>query len=1116
MVENKRYIRMKITNKDFVPLHCHSEFSHFDGLAPVNKLVMKAREMGFEALGLTDHGNIGGLVNFINACTAKKDKDNKDIPYATLKPILGLEAYMSSSHLSRSKDEQPNGRKGNHHIILLAANFKGYQNICNLSHISWTEGFYFDPRIDFDLLAKYSEGVICSTACLAGIVNTNLMYDRKEQAEKACKLFKEIFGHRFFLEIMYHGIPVERDIIPDIVRLSKKLDIPMIATQDSHYLEKSQAASHEVLLAMSTGKCLKDPKRLKFPYDEFYLKSAEEMMKIFNKIPQAVYNTKVVADMTDFDDIKKNLFVGMRLPKIDIPNNKTSLEYLSELAWKGIKDVGWENSKLHVEALKKELEDIKIAWENNGYDFATYFLIVWDLVNFARSKGILTSPGRGSGYGSILLRCLRVTYGVDPIYFDCLWERFMGFDFSLFIKRSDFGFTKMSYLSFSLSKLTAEEMGKNILLEVEKNGVKEDLVSKIKEEIEKFEITNGLNDINNLKHFYSEWEDWKKAGSHQGDKNEINSWTAYCLGMTVAKPTGTFLPARRAFARASYPDVDIDFDYFYQQNVQDYIVQKYGKEKVAKIGVYQGLKLKSTLRRIGKALDIAQSFHLGKDRYITDNETAVSELISTLPKQMGANIKVQLPDGGSKDIKTVEDAYRYCPDFKQALDQYPDIRKYARNIEGLLTIYSTHPAGVCLSGVPLASIAPVRRSREGFSTQYTYENLEQLGIVKLDILALSTLAVVKKTLDLVKETYGLSIDIENLPLDDAPTLELYRTGKLKGVFQCETYPMQQVMKDIGVDRFDDIVAAIALFRPGSMASIPEYCARKRGEKDIDYFHPSIEKYVKPYLKKSYGILIYQESLMQVCNSLAGFSIQDGYIMIKAVGKKKLSLLKKFEKQFVDGCVKNNVPKNVAQEYWTRFITPFAAYGFNKSHAICYGFLSLLTAYLKANFTDEFFCSLLNVENLRKNHDKIIEYEKDAIECGIIIAQKDLNKCDVEYRIIKKRDPKNGIQNTVISPSLMIKNVGKDSAMEIASKRPFKDLRDLAGRTETRLVDKEIITSLVQDGFFDQEYHTELGKGKKISKTKFREALIAKFLAIRNDLKKLGSKGMPDFDLFEGE
>jgi DNA polymerase-3 subunit alpha len=256
--------------------------------------------------------------------------------------------------------------------------------------------------------------------------------------------------------------------------------------------------------------------------------------------------------------------------------------------------------------------------------------------------------------------------------------------------------------------------------------------------------------------------------------------------------------------------------------------------------------------------------------------------------------------------------------------------------------------------------------------------------------------------------------------------------------------------------------------------------------------------------------------MQVCNSLAGFSIQDGYVMIKAVGKKKESLLKKFEKQFVEGCVKNGVPKNVAQEYWTRFITPFAAYGFNLAHALSYSVLSYICAYLKANFPDEFFCSLLNVENIRRNYDKISEYEKDAQERGIIISQKDLNKCDVEYRIIKKRDPKNDIQNTVIAPSLAVKGIGANSAKEIVLKRPFKNLRDMAGRTNTSLVDKEVITNLVQEGFFDQEYHTELGKGKKISKTKFREALIAKFLSIRNDLKKLGSKGMPDFDLFEGE
>jgi len=449
---------------------------------------------------------------------------------------------------------------------------------------------------------------------------------------------------------------------------------------------------------------------------------------------------------------------------------------------------------------------------------------------------------------------------------------------------------------------------------------------RIHEELELLEMTDGINDVNNLEHFYEIW----KSGKRNGTKNAVNSLTAYQLGITSKEPDGDFLPERRIFARPGFPDVDMDFDFFRRQEIYDYIIDKYGRENVGNIGTYQALKLKSAIRRIGKALDVAGSFHKGQKEYVSDNEAKVSEIIDSLPFQSGAFIKMTDRDGELHVIKTIRDAYKHCESFRAYIDKYPDILKYSDDIEGLLTIYSCHPAGIVIGNEPLENIAPLRRAKkDSYATQYVYEELEQLGLIKFDILALSTLTVVDNTVKFIKQNYDIDIDIKNLPLDDKPTLSLYRSGNLKGVFQCESKPMQQVMRDIGVDRFDDIVAAIALFRPGPMASIPEYCARKRGEKIVDYFHPKIEPFVKPYLEETLGILIYQESLMQICNSLAGFSITDGYIMIKAVGKKKKSLMDKFAKQFVEGCVGNGIDKNIAIEYWNRFITPFALYGFNK-------------------------------------------------------------------------------------------------------------------------------------------------------------------------------------------
>lgn len=438
-------------NKDFVHFHTHSEYSQFDGLAKINDLVLQARKMGFPALALTDHGNIMGWIKFLQQCRAMKDKKGKEIPYAPIKPILGCEFYLSrrmdiGQNVEKRDTEvikkyQPDGRRGNRHLNLYAMNFKGYKNICRISQRSYTEGFYYDPRVDIDLLSKHSEGVMCGSACLSSVINANLMYGRYNQARDICGTFNEIYKGNFFLEIMYHGIREEKEIIPLILKLSSELNIPVVCTNDTHYITRDQGKSQEVLLCMSQARCMKDPKRLKFKHMEFYLKSAEEMGKMFEYAPHTLTNTVVLAERINTKDIEENLFGGMRLPKFDIPEKyKNPYDYLCDLSWEGMKRVGWDKSKEHIDALKMELNDVKIAYDNNNYDFSTYFLIVRDYIKDAKDKGILVGCGRGSGYASIILRCLEITYGVDPLKYGLLWERFLGFDDKRFIKESDFGF----------------------------------------------------------------------------------------------------------------------------------------------------------------------------------------------------------------------------------------------------------------------------------------------------------------------------------------------------------------------------------------------------------------------------------------------------------------------------------------------------------------------------------------------------------------------------------------------------------------------------------------------------------------------------------------------------
>lgn len=476
-----------------------------------------------------------------------------------------------------------------------------------------------------------------------------------------------------------------------------------------------------------------------------------------------------------------------------------------------------------------------------------------------------------------------------------------------------------------------ESIKKEILGHIKKKHSKSEklkkILSKAKKELDILEETDGLEGKNNLETFYNIWKSHKKEIGH---KNDINSWTAYFLGITEVKPTGEFLPTRRAFARAGFPDIDTDFDYEHRDDVYAYIIDKYGRENVGNIGTHGLLKFKSCVTRVTKALDLADSFHKGKDAFISDNASKATEILSPFPKK--GLIKVNDEEGDSHIIKTFHDAYEHCPDFRHYVDKYEDnhFGKYLDQIEGVFANFGAHAAGVCVSDVPLNEIAPLRNAKKGvLATQYPNEDLELLGLIKFDVLAISTLSVIKRTVEMIKDYWDIEIDVENLPLDDDKTFELYRKGNLGGVFQCENYGMQKTMREIGVDSFNDIVAGLALYRPGPMDSIPEYCARKHGEKEVDYFHPSIEPFVKPYLKDTYAVLCYQEQVMQICNSLAGFTITDGYVMIKAIGKKKEHLMHRFEEQFIEGLKSNGVPPDVAQQYWSKFIVPFAGYGFNK-------------------------------------------------------------------------------------------------------------------------------------------------------------------------------------------
>ena len=625
----------------------------------------------------------------------------------------------------------------------------------------------------------------------------------------------------------------------------------------------------------------------------------------------------------------------------------------------------------------------------------------------------------------------------------------------------------------------------------------------IEAEIDEFASREGIDGKSILQKFYSQWKSKKK-----GHKNPWNSKAAYYLGLTTSKPDGDFFfNKRRAFARPSPPDIDSDFDYEQRYKIIDYLVAKYGRGFVANVGTMGGLKLRSAVTRIVKARDIANAY--GDPDFTPRNMDMVSEILNSLPKQRGAVLKIKDENGEEKVIKTCADAYKYCPDFKHYMDKYPEILEDASVLEGLLSIFSVHASGLILSDVPLEQIAPLRTAKDSsgtvsLATQFAYEDLELLGLIKFDILAISTLTVIAECVKMIKENYGIDIDIENLPLESSEsieaqkTYELYRSGKLTGVFQCESTGMQDTCVEMGVDRFEDIMALISLYRPGPMDNIPEYCARKKGDKKIDYFHKSIEPFVKPVLAETYGILVYQEQIMQICNLLAGMSLTEGYGLIKGVSKKKEDIIEKYHKKFVDGCVKNGIQQNIAEQYWEKFIIPFAYYGFNKSHAAAYSLNSYITAFLKANYPEEFMCAYLNVETRRRKLDRVLELERECRNMGIKLLPRDVNNSSLTYEIIRKKDMGQNITASEIRPSIHCKGLPTAAAETIVANRPYKSIKELAEKTDSSL-DTEGMGALIDANCF---------------KEKNKSKMVEQFKIIREDMKIMKKRGLQSGNIFD--
>jgi len=869
---------------NFVHLHVHTEYSLLDGSVRLPDLMRKAVEFGMPAVSISDHGNMYGVVDFFRE--AKK---------AGIKPIFGCECYVARRG---RQDRVPKIDESPYHLLLLAKGLEGYKNLMKLVTRANLEGYYYKPRVDKELLSLYSSNLFALSACLKGEVPSALLEGDRAKARRLIAEYEEIFGKgNFFLELMDHGLPEQKKVNPLLIEIGREMKVPLVATNDVHYLESRDADAHDVLLCVQMQKTLGDPGRMRFSSNEFYLKSPAEMQQIFKDVPEALENTLLIADGCNVSLAPESYY----LPVFEPPEGKTLGGFLDELCEQGLKKRYPEVSEVVRDRLAVELSVIK------GKGLESYFLIVWDFIAHAREQKIPVGPGRGSAAGSLVAYLLEITQ-LDPIRHNLIFERFLN-------------------------------------------------------------------------------------------------------------------PERK-----SLPDIDTDFCQARREEVIAYITRRYGKERVAQIITFGRMKARAAVRDVGRVMGIALSF--------------VDKVAKNIPQGMKIREAMETPE--------LKELYEHNEEAKKLLDM-------AMKVEGLARNASIHAAGVVIGKDALDNYVPLERmKRQEIVAQFEMTSIEEIGLLKMDILGLRNLTVMADAVRLIEKNYGVHVDLDTIPFDDRRTFDLLRETDTTGVFQLESPGIRRYLKELKPERFDDLVAINALYRPGPLGGgiVDTFIKRRHGKEKVRYAHPALES----ILKETYGTIVYQEQVMQIANKLAGYTMAQADELRKAMGKKKAELMSLHREIFIEGCRKNSIDQNAANRIFD-LMEFFAGYGFNKSHAAAYAVVAYQTAYLKAHYPLEYMAALMT--SLMGNTDKMSDLLRECRMMNIHLFPPDINKSETSFTVNK---------DGIIFGLGAIKNVGEAALGNILEARTaggdFETIFDFCRRVDLQQVNRKALEFLIRSGALD--------------------------------------------------